>query len=77
MKFTRELARRWPLLIAGLALVGWAVKLVDTSDPSDARALLFGVGCVLTGAGLALVIERPRDCDCDDDKQGGSDETST
>lgn len=75
MRFTRQVVMRWPVLIAGLALIGWGVALVDTTDPSDARALLLGVGCVLVGAGLALVVGHPPDCDCDDN--GGADEDTT
>lgn len=51
----KDLAR-WPLLLVGLTVLGFAVALFgDREDPSDARALLLGLGCVMVGAGIVLV----------------------
>lgn len=63
----RDALTRWPLLLVGAGLIGWAVQLADTRDPSDARALLFGVGCVTLGAGLTAALRRRRDDDDDYD----------
>ena len=49
--------KKWPLLLAGLTLVGWGVtSLVDESDTSDPRAFVLGIGAMLMGSGLALII---------------------
>lgn len=48
--------RRWPLLILGTLIIAWAVSITTAQDPTEARALLFGVGSVLLGSGLAVVI---------------------
>lgn len=53
--------RRWPLLLTGLLVITAAIGLFgDRDDPSDARALLLGLGCVLVGAGIAIVVMRPQ-----------------
>lgn len=60
----REFWTRWPLLVIGGVLVAYAAtSLVDLGDPSDARALLLGIGSMLLGAGLVLIVQgvdRPR-----------------
>jgi uncharacterized membrane protein HdeD (DUF308 family) len=49
--------KAWPLLLAGVVLVIVGTGLAESDgDPSDARALTLGVGCVLVGAGIARVI---------------------
>jgi hypothetical protein len=48
--------KRWPLLVVGLLTIGWAISIQTDQDPTESRALLFGVGAVLLGAGLAVVI---------------------
>lgn len=47
--------RHYPILLAGALLLGWGVVLTG-GDSSEARALLYGIGCLLLGAGLVLVI---------------------
>lgn len=49
---------RWPLLVVGLVLIGWAVALTDQDHSSEARAVLYGIGCLLLGAGLAVLLFR-------------------
>lgn len=49
----------WPLLIAGLAVLAFAVSLAEP-DPSDVRALLSGIGAVLVGAGIVMVTRNQR-----------------
>lgn len=44
--------KRWPLLVIGIILIGWGTKL----SSSDGRALLFGSGSIVLGAGLAVII---------------------
>jgi hypothetical protein len=57
-----EALKKWPLLIVGIVMLGWGVKLVDQKDPSDARSLLIGLGCLLLGVGLGEVLRK----DCGD-----------
>jgi hypothetical protein len=52
---------RWPLLAVGLVIVGLSVGLAQADDPSDTRALLLGLGCVLCGAGIVLVVLGKKD----------------
>jgi hypothetical protein len=48
---------RWPLIIVGLILMGWAVThLSDQQSTSETQALVLGLGVFLLGAGTALVI---------------------
>lgn len=62
----KDAFHRWPLLVVGIVLIGWSVKLtIDSGDSHDARVLLTGIGCVMLGAGLAVVFMYPHD---DDDK---------
>jgi hypothetical protein len=49
----RRYLERWPLVIVGLGLIGWAVA---KSSSSEGRAYLLGIGALLLGAGLALII---------------------
>jgi hypothetical protein len=46
---------RWPLLLLGLIIIAVGVGLADAADPSDARALLLGIGAVCVGAGIVLI----------------------
>lgn len=46
---------RWPLLGTGLAVLGAAAYLPDSTAGTDVRSLLLGVGAMLTGAGVVLV----------------------
>lgn len=65
----RRFFARWPLLITGLIVIGWAVtQLTPESDKSDPRALLLGVGCVLLGAGLVMVVRGDHRDDDDNDE---------
>lgn len=56
-----EALSKWPILIVGIIMLGWGVKLVDTKDPSDARSLLIGIGCLLLGVGLGEVLRKDSD----------------
>lgn len=47
--------RRWPLLLVGLAVLGWAVLLAPPGDPDTVVALTI-VGAVLLGAGIVRVV---------------------
>lgn len=50
----------WPLLAAGLAILGIAVgMLVESGDQALAAFLLIGVGAVMAGAGIANVLRHP------------------
>lgn len=64
--FLREALRRWPLIILGSIFVGWAVITAPT-DTSEARLLLYGLGNLLIGAGLAVVLPLPDNERKDDD----------
>jgi hypothetical protein len=55
--------KRWPLLLVGLTIIGAGIGLLGADqDPSDARALLLGIGASLVGAGIVQVVrDEPRD----------------
>lgn len=53
--------QRWPLLLAGLTVLGLDIALLkeiaDDTLRVSAGALLLGVGCVLVGAGIATITQ--------------------
>lgn len=51
--------RRWPLLAAGLAVLGVDLALLGDGERALALALLLGVGAVMVGAGIANVLRHP------------------
>jgi len=57
----KDLAR-WPLLAAGLTVLAVDIGLIaDGADKRTAIALLFGVGSVMVGAGIAHVLGKDGD----------------
>lgn len=57
MKFDLKHFKAWPLLLTGIVLVMLGVGLAEyDEDPSDARAMILGVGAVLVGSGIARVL---------------------
>lgn len=60
---------RWPLLASGLIVLGLDVGLLaESTERATAIALLFGVGSVLVGAGIANVLrDNGKRSDCDND----------
>lgn len=51
--------KKWPLLATGLAILGVDLTLLGGEERAYALALLFGVGSVMVGAGIANVLRHP------------------
>lgn len=60
--------RRWPLLAAGLAVLGVDLALLSGGERALALALLLGVGSVMVGAGIANVLRHPPERDASDER---------